>query len=205
MPPVPPPTSFTWVALAAFIVGGLVRALKSDALAAILTRFFRPDGPPITIPTRVLPWLALTGGGGLAFLEAMRDGSSYGDAAKAAVLAAALAVLGHELLSGVPGVSKLLGGILVVVGLAGGVSACSVFTRENAKSALDAIQVACVMSSTITDEKEVADACGVARDLIPVLKNLIGQREAARRSGVHWGRSLDAGATLDADAPDGGR
>lgn len=70
---------------------------------------------------------------------------------------------------------------------------CSLFTKENAKSALDAAQIACVFGTELMDEHAVADACGIARDLIPVLRNLIGQREAARRVGVRWPGTADGG------------
>lgn len=64
---------------------------------------------------------------------------------------------------------------------------CALFTKKNANSALDAIQLGCVFASTIDDESKLADACGIARDLIPLLRDLVGQRNAARKAGVSWG------------------
>lgn len=191
-------TPMGWVALAALIVGAVVRLMKQDMLGVALTRLFRPGGPPIAIPTRVLPWLALAFGALAAVLDAVVAGASWDAAAQAGVIAAAGAVFGHELLSGVPGVKKVLGIALLVVPL-GASTGCHLLTKERARTALDAMQIACVMSSFVTDEKAVAEACDVADDMLPVLRDLIGQRDAARSVGVRWGDALDdAGAPLDA-------
>ncbi len=76
-----------------------------------------------------------------------------------------------------------------------GAAGCALFTGKNIRSALDAVQIACIFESQITDEKQLADACAIAQDLIPILRNLVGQREAAKRSGVSWHRDpvSDAG------------
>jgi hypothetical protein len=171
MPPVPSPGSMTWIALAALIVGAFVRALKADAIPALLTKFLRPDGPPIAIPTRVLPWLALVGGGGLAFLEALREGSSYADAGQAAVLAAAGSVFGHELLSGVPGTKKLLGGLLLLVGLGTAPAACTPANtpREQARSVVltvaEGVRIGdetCAWISKAKKDLSLAETCAAA-------------------------------------------
>ena len=64
--------------------------------------------------------------------------------------------------------------------------ACSLFTPANVKAALDASELGCVFASELTDAKAVADACSVDRALVPVVEKLIGQREAAKKSGVAW-------------------
>lgn len=69
---------------------------------------------------------------------------------------------------------------------------CALLTPKNAHSVLDATQIACVFGTELVEEKTVADACNIARDLLPILRNLIGQREGAKRSGVRWPGS-DAG------------
>jgi hypothetical protein len=71
-------------------------------------------------------------------------------------------------------------------------AACSLFTPANLKSAIDATQLACVFASALTDSAAVADACQIDRSLVPVLDQLIAQREGAKKSGVRWG--ADAGA-----------
>lgn len=63
---------------------------------------------------------------------------------------------------------------------------CALFTPKNAHSVLDGAQIACVFGTELIEEKAVADACNIARDLFPILRNLIGQREGAKRSGVRW-------------------
>ncbi len=75
---------------------------------------------------------------------------------------------------------------------------CGLFTSKNIHSALDAVQIACVFESDVSDSSALADACGIAHDLIPILGNLVGEREAAKKAGVHW--HADAGA----DAAEGG-
>jgi len=64
--------------------------------------------------------------------------------------------------------------------------ACSLFTPRNAKSVLSATSIACIFASRITDAPALAKACDVADDLIPLLRDLIGQREGARAAGVGW-------------------
>lgn len=90
-------------------------------------------------------------------------------------------------------------GLVAAIALSA-IAGCSLLTKENAKSALEVVQVACVMSSTLTNDADVAKACKIADDLIPVVHDLIGQREAAKRSGVKWGDGFDAGAPTDAGA-----
>lgn len=183
--------SIGWIAVMAVIVGATVRALKSGASQSLLAALGLPP-----IPTRALPWLALALGGLAATLDAVTLGASWDAAAQAGVMAAAAAVFGHELLSGVPGAKKLLGILVLLVPLSVATSSCSLFTKKNANSAIDAITIGCVMSSTLTDESAVADVCDVAHDLLPILRDLIGQREAAKRAGVSWGGHpyRDAGA-----------
>jgi hypothetical protein len=78
-------------------------------------------------------------------------------------------------------------GVLLLAAGAVGVSACAAFA-QHAKTALDAISIACIFQSELTDEKALADACGIARELVPVVRKLIGQRDAAKRSGVTWSK-----------------
>lgn len=115
---------------------------------------------------------------------------------------------GRELLEPKPGVEDHKGddtknvpigpAIILAIGFAfatagASLSGCALFTQKNARSVLDAVQIACVFESTITDEPALADACGIAHDLLPLLRQLVGQREAAKRAGVGWKRESDAG------------
>lgn len=79
---------------------------------------------------------------------------------------------------------SLLAGALSVLLVA--TTNCALFTPKAVSSALDAAQLACVFESQVSDEKSLADACSIANDLIPIVRRLIAQREAAKRSGVAW-------------------
>lgn len=75
------------------------------------------------------------------------------------------------------------------------VTGCSL-TRQEAKDvtkkALSVLDLACIFASSIVDEGALAKACGIADDLTPLLRELVGQREAARKAGVTW-RGSDGG------------
>lgn len=75
--------------------------------------------------------------------------------------------------------------------------------KDVTKKTLSVLELACIFASTLTDESAVADACGIAKDLTPLIRNLVGQREGAKRSGVMWPVE-DAGASLHAPV-DAGR
>lgn len=67
--------------------------------------------------------------------------------------------------------------------------------RDATKAVMDAKDIACVFGSFVVDEHALAKVCHVADSLAPVIRDLIGQREGARRSGVFWPSSSDGGAT----------
>jgi len=64
-----------------------------------------------------------------------------------------------------------------------------------AKTALDASDLTCVFGSELTDADALADFCKFAKPLVPLLRDLIGQREAAKRAGVMWPGARDAGGS----------
>ena len=57
-------------------------------------------------------------------------------------------------------------------------------TRDVTDPVLKATDLACVMSSLLTDSKEIADFCHLADILIPIVQRLVSVRDAARRAGV---------------------
>lgn len=69
-----------------------------------------------------------------------------------------------------------------------------------AQVALSAADLGCIFSSTETDESKLAAICKIVQPDLTLLHELIGQREAAKKSGTRWGSavSLDAGAGADA-------
>ncbi len=68
------------------------------------------------------------------------------------------------------------------------------------EAALTVTQIACVFGSSIVDPAALTEFCRVAPNLIPrivpIVDRLIGQREAARSSGIFWIRP-DGGIATD--------
>ena len=83
---------------------------------------------------------------------------------------------------------------------------CSPANTKTANDIQDAVlrgkDLACVMGSLVISPEAVAKACGIAdklETLLPILRGLIGVREAARRAGVTYQPTAsDAGASTDA-------
>jgi len=87
---------------------------------------------------------------------------------------------------------KRLALILAVLGFALCLG-CSAANQRTANGALDVAQLACIFASELTDENAVAEACAIERELAPVVRRLIAQREGAKRTGVRWDGAKDAG------------
>lgn len=51
---------------------------------------------------------------------------------------------------------------------------------------LTSAQIACVFLQALTNAPEVATACGIDSKMTPLVEQLIGQREAAKKSGVQF-------------------
>lgn len=73
------------------------------------------------------------------------------------------------------------------------VLSCSLFTKKNANTALDAIQLGCVFESELDSPKELGEACKIFGEALPLLQQLISQRNAARKAGASW-RAVDGGS-----------
>ena len=87
-----------------------------------------------------------------------------------------------------------------------GIIACSRQQARDAanitEAALSPAQLACVFASNEIDARLLATTCKIVQGLdklLPVLRELIGQREGARRAGVRWSYEPDSG-TRTADA-----
>lgn len=76
-------------------------------------------------------------------------------------------------------VAAMLGVGMICYGVGGMIGGCGIGKRL-AKSVLDAALVECVYATKETDATAVADGCDAARTLLPVIVDLIGQREAAK-------------------------
>jgi hypothetical protein len=90
------------------------------------------------------------------------------------------------------------------------IPACALFTKQNARTVLDFLQIACVIQNATLGEAHVAQVCGIANELIPSLRELLAQQRAelakARSEGAAMSRA-DGGApdaapfVLDAGVP----
>ncbi len=58
-------------------------------------------------------------------------------------------------------------------------SSCSLFTKENAKSALDAVKITCALERAALDDAAIAKACGVADALVPDLRTILTSHRTA--------------------------
>lgn len=69
-------------------------------------------------------------------------------------------------------------------------------------------QIACVFASALTDAPALAKACSIvdnADKLLPLITQLVGQREGAKKAGVTWRTvttTSDAGIMSDASLVD---
>lgn len=81
-----------WLALSAVVLGAIVRVLKDDSRI-------------LTIPAPFRPWLAFGLGSVAACLQLVVDGAGWQEAVTTAIVAPALAIIGHHL-----GIEMLRGG-----------------------------------------------------------------------------------------------
>lgn len=65
---------------------------------------------------------------------------------------------------------------------------------ETTRDALTLAEIACIFASNLLDASALAGYCRIDPRLAPVIADLIGQREGARRAGVRWPSDADAGA-----------
>ncbi len=73
--------------------------------------------------------------------------------------------------------------LVMLAALCVGVSSCSLLTRQNARGVLDVVQTLCVLENATLGDAKVAQVCGLADDLMPVLRTLLAkQREQLARA-----------------------
>jgi len=161
-----------WIATAAVVIVGIVRALKSDGMTVALANLGLPP-----IPKRALPWVALFFGAASAVLDAKVVGTSWEEAAASGVLAAATAVLGHDLGKTVPGVRKVLGALLFV-GVASSVTACTPQARW-ALAELLAKKIACGVAHQDLPNDDIIKLCALEPGDIPKVLEVVGKSRAA--------------------------
>ena len=110
---------------------------------------------------------------------------------------------------------KLASSLIVgfVLGLPLGVGACSLFTKENAKTVLDIAKVVCIVANAESDDATVQGICGVIGREVPAMEQLLGEhrRKVASAKAYGFARAssvpcvADAGPLADAGAFDAAR
>lgn len=195
------PQPIGWIALAAFVIGLLVRGIKSDVMSIALAKLGLPP-----IPSRALPWLALGLGALAAVLDAKVAGSTWEGAAQSGITATALAVLGHELGSGVPGVKKILS-FAVVIGFAANLSACA-WWQKHGPTLVDLLaeKTKCALARMDLSDEIIIRECAITSDDVPRILELVStaRDEAARQVSVAVAverHRVSASTCADAGAP----
>jgi hypothetical protein len=168
-----------WISIAAFLVGLAVRLVKTDGMKIALANLGLPP-----IPTRALPWIALVLGGIAAVLDARVGGDSWEAAAKAGVIAASLAVFGHELGSGVPGMKKLLT-VALMLGAMSTLTGCA-WLQKHGPSIVEifADKSKCALQNMNLPNEEIIKRCLLTPEDIPRIIPLLGtaRMEAAKEA-----------------------
>jgi hypothetical protein len=95
--------------------------------------------------------------------------------------------------------SKFFGVVLVASLEVGGISAstsgCSgAQNHDAAQTALTGAQILCVLATNLTNDADVAKACGIAEDLIPIIRPFLVQKEKDATLARRAGRCAEAGA-----------
>lgn len=173
-----------WVTTAALIVGGIVRAINTDAMSGVLTYLAgRDETNPVNVPPRLLPWLAVLFGGASSVLDARVTGTDWQTAAAGGLVSAALAALGHSLGKGVPVAkkivagrsSKLIAGSILIAALVTGTAACPhggsspTIDAPTAEAGQAAVTNVCDLIQGISDSGAVRSVCATVEEVISVL------------------------------------
>lgn len=184
-----------WIGMLALMIGAFVRALKTDGASALLSRLSGRDvengDEPVRIPTRVLPFVALVAGAIAAVLDAYVGGASVEDALGAGVMAAASAVFGHELLSGVPGIKRILSVAFLLIAMRV-LSACTPGARWAVLETF-AEMSACAIANMNLPEDQIFLKCGArAVEDQERLRRIVGtaREEAASQAAGAYARGV---------------
>ena len=150
-----------WTALAAFVVGGCVRAIKSG-------------NAPTGVPKRALPYVALVFGAISAALDARVNGVDWETAAVSGITATALAVFGHDALRAVPGVTK----VLSVAPLLFFFSACTPDARRALLAqGFDTVQ--CALANMNLPNEQIAVKCAIDTADFDRIMRIVGDARQA--------------------------
>lgn len=188
------------LALAALVIGAVVRAVKSDTLDAGLERLGLPP-----VPKLALPWLAVGLGVLGGVVDAFRSGTPWQGAIVEGLLGAlagTTAVAGHQLvIESLRGGREMLAGkasdgrgtgggglaaVVVGVALMASVAAqgCSADANRRAvNTGLATIEVLCVIAhGEWSDVPAIMRACGLADNLRPLVEDMVSVQRTASRT-----------------------
>lgn len=166
-----------WTGIAAIVVGGAVRAMKS--------------GKALGIPKRALPYVALVFGGISAALNARVNGVDWETAAASGVTAAALAAFGQDALRAVPGVTKLLGLVPLLIAT----SSCTPDARRALfEHGVDTVQ--CALANMHLPKAQIAVKCALQEADFERIMRIVGEAPPTRTNGEARGRPAPAATSL---------
>lgn len=165
------PSTLGWVAIAALLVGAVVRLLKSDMLTIALSNLGLPP-----IPKRVLPWLSLVLGVASAILDVKLQGTAWPEAIGKGLVAGVAAIAGHEL--GVESMRKGKELLVVFVVLAFGASACTPQARW-AVADLLASKIACAVAHQDLPNDMIVKACALEPGDVQRVLAIVGEARSA--------------------------
>lgn len=78
---------------------------------------------------------------------------------------------------------------------------CQLFTAKNLKTVLDVVQVGCIIANATLPDDKVRQACDVADDLVPAMRDVLGEQRAALRRFAAENYGACGAADASADAP----
>lgn len=76
------------------------------------------------------------------------------------------------------------------------VASCSLLTTKNLKTVLDVVQVSCIIANATLPDDRVRQACDVADDLVPAMRDVLSSQRtaAAKYAAEHAGMCPDVDA-----------
>lgn len=92
---------------------------------------------------------------------------------------------------------ETLAAMIVLTGLTvsvGNLTACSLFTKANARTALDVASIACAIAHAESSDDTVAQVCGIADALLPDLRIILAEQRKQLAKAKRAGTCVDGGA-----------
>lgn len=92
---------------------------------------------------------------------------------------------------------ETLAAMIVLTGLTlsgSNLTACSMFTKANARSALDVAAIACAIANAASTDDTVAQVCGITDALLPDLRVILAEQRKQLAKARRAGACVDGGA-----------